>query len=273
MKNLHLPLFFVFLAAFMACQPADSSSTENKKSEQETEKISSLDSIPFDRVTYADTLLTDPSDPMAPMATYSESWLLPVSGKEDLDQFILKILLEGAVQESGVGMVDDPREAFQAGRQAFFDDFQQIMKEAGDFMTGFAYETNMEVEWNTPNLLTLVFFTYTFTGGAHGNYGSSYITLDLENRKKLGLEDVFKPGYEATVTSLLKKKVREYFERAPETPLNEFLFEDEIPVTDNFGLLEDGVLFYYPPYELASYAAGEIGLLIEYEEIEQYLKL
>ncbi len=272
MKYLYLTFLIAFLAMAMACQPA-ASSNNHEGGEQEADKAASLDSIPFERVTYSDTIFTDPSDPEAPMATYSEFWLIPQSGVDSLDQFIMDILLEGAVQEQGVGRVEAPRQAFEEGKQAFFEDFRQVMKEAGDFMTGFAYETSMRTEWNTPHLLTLGFFAYTFTGGAHGNYGSSYVTLDLDNRKKLGLEDVFKPGYEAAVTTLLEKKVREHFEMAPDTPLNEFLFENEIPITSNFGLMEDGILFNYPPYDVAPYAAGEIGLLLEYSEIGAYLKM
>jgi hypothetical protein len=53
--------------------------------------------------------------------------------------------------------------------------------------------------------------------------------------------------------------------------LENFLFENKIPVTENFGLMENGILFDYPPYEIASYAAGEIDLLITYEELADIL--
>lgn len=40
--------------------------------------------------------------------------------------------------------------------------------------------------------------------------------------------------------------------------------EGEMPVTDNLGLTEEGVLFLYNIYEIAPYVAGAIEVLLPY---------
>lgn len=271
MKQLLLPSLLFLSIAIFACEPAPGSQQQTgDPQEAETEVSQQPDTIPYKRVTYSDTLSADPSKPEAPTAKIAETWLVPQSGDERLNDLIFRSIAEKTVFEAGNLQLNSPEEAFRENKEWFFSDFKEVYADFEGLM-GYDSESNMYVALNDGHWLTVSISSFSYTGGAHGNYGTSYLTIDVKNRKKLALEDVFKPGYENTLVPLLEKKVRAHFEMEPNTPLNEFLFEDNIPVTDNFGLLQDGILFDYPPYEIASYAAGEIPLLVKYEEMADYL--
>jgi hypothetical protein len=271
MKQLLLPTLFFLSAIVLSCQPTEGPDQEAEVPQQaEMDAAEQVDTIPYEMRTYTDTLFADPSDPEAPTAKFAETWVVAKSADENLNQLVFSSIADETVFEAGNLMLDDPEGAFEESKSWFFSAFEETYAEIKDLM-GYDSETGMHVELNDGKWFTLSISNFSYTGGAHGNYGTSYLTIDVENRKRLRLEDVFKPGYESVLVPILEKKVREHFEMEPDAPLENFLFENKIPVTENFGLMENGILFDYPPYEIASYAAGEIDLLITYEELADIL--
>ncbi len=271
MKQLLLPSFLFLSIAIFACEPTSGSQQQAEEpQEDETEVSLQSDTIPYNRVTYSDTLSADLTKSDAPVARIEETWVVPQSGDESLDDLIFRSIAGKTVFEAGSLELTTPEDAFQENKEWFFSDFKEVYAGFQQLM-GYGSETNMYVALNDGKWFTVSISNFIFTGGAHGNYGTTYLTVDVENRKKLEVEDVFKPGYEQMLVSLLEKKVREHFERGPDAPLDEFLFENKIPITDNFGLLEEGIIFDYPPYEIAAYVVGEISLLIKYDEVADYL--
>jgi len=88
----------------------------------------------------------------------------------------------------------------------------------------------------------------------------------------LGINDVFKPGFEATLDAALEKSLRKKFGLAAKAPLTELLFEESFSYTDNFCLTGKGILFNYPPYEIAAYAVGEIKLFVPFSDVKSVLQ-
>lgn len=272
MKRL-LPSISLIFGLLFSCQATDSNQQEAEAMQTaDIQQAEQTDTIPYELVTYSDTLSARPSDPEAPTAKIAETWMIPKSKDKALNEIILTSLAGNMHMDEAGSAANNPEAVYNANKEWFFNDFKEVYAGFNELM-GYDSETNMLVELNDGKWLTVSISNFSYTGGAHGNYGTYYLTIDVGNRKKLGLEDVFKPGYEAVLIPLLEKKVREYFEMEPDTPLNEFLFENKVPVTDNFGLLKDGILFDYPPYEIASYAAGEISFLVSYEEISDILAI
>lgn len=108
---------------------------------------------------------------------------------------------------------------------------------------------------------------YTYTGGAHGMPIRNYYVLDLETGKRLLLEDIVSES-EDEIHAIAAKYFQEIYEATPE-----LFFEEAVDTVQNtagynnmFYLSEDGIVFYYPPYELASYAAGFQKIVVPYSE-------
>lgn len=110
---------------------------------------------------------------------------------------------------------------------------------------------------------------YIFTGGAHGMPYRTGYTFDLQTGEELFLDDIISNSEEE-----LKEIVTEYFtdymagmpggfwEDAPEYVAENTDFESL------FYLTEEGIVFYFGPYELACYAAGFQQVTIPYSEFE-----
>lgn len=271
MKQLLLPALLFLSIAIFSCQPKEGANQGVEATQQSgMGTAEQADTIPYQIITYTDTLFADQSNPDAPTAKFTETWLVPQSNDDALNRLIFQSIAEKTVFEAGNLQLNSPEDAFQENKEWFFSDFKEVYEGFKELM-GYDSETNMHAVLNNGKWLTIEISNFSYTGGAHGNYGTYYLTIDVKNQKRLTLEDVFKPGYESVLIPLLEKKVREHFEMESDTPLEEFLFENKISVTENFGLVEDGILFDYPPYEIASYAAGEISFLINYEELSDIL--
>lgn len=112
---------------------------------------------------------------------------------------------------------------------------------------------------------------YTYTGGTHGTPFRQYFVFDRETGERLSLDDVV-----ATPVEELQAKVgaafRELAEKtnfAFETPEDlEHTVADSISYESPFYLSETGVVFYYAPYEIASYAEGFPEVTIPYSELD-----
>lgn len=133
-------------------------------------------------------------------------------------------------------------------------------------------EQRMLVLYHSAKLLTLVSRNYSYTGGAHGNYGSAYSTVDLTAIKKLAVTDIFTKDGINKLNGLLEKHFRKQYNLEDTEALSEGgLFEDSIEANDNIYVTGKGIGFSYAPYEIGPYAMGEINLFIPFTELGSYL--
>lgn len=96
---------------------------------------------------------------------------------------------------------------------------------------------------------------YSFTGGAHGYYGSFCYNFDSQTGCELALEDLVTDT--GTLTEILKAALRqeyaEYALDAAESYFSNFL---EGKYSLNWCFENEGVAFFFNPYDLGSYAEG-----------------
>lgn len=133
-------------------------------------------------------------------------------------------------------------------------------------------DADMKVVYNHYPYLSIESFTYEYTGGAHGNYGSFYKVLDLEHKKVLTTDDLFKPGYKEALPALLEKSYRKLFSIEPEKSIKSGLLVESIPVNDNFFITDKGIGFCYTPYEIGPYAMGQVTLFLDFKDLKSWLK-
>ncbi len=239
--------------------------------------------VAFRTQSFQDHILLFPSKKeTSPSANYSMVWLSPTESTTDpaTARFLTEAIRKGMIGDSLAAVVSSPEEAFSRLSKSFFASYRQDMDDISpdeidptSYMM-FSYEENHSVEvfYNRNQLLTLGFWTYWFGGGAHGNYATELRSYDLQNRKELLLEDVFLPGYDQELAPYLEKAARSKFSIPKNEPLGNTLFDNTIPATENFGLTGRGVVFNYPPYEIAAYAMGEIRLFVPYSDIRHLLQ-
>lgn len=131
---------------------------------------------------------------------------------------------------------------------------------------GVCYQSN--------KILSVYNFVYSYTGGAHGNHGTSYTSINLSSGAKIQLEAVLLPGQKAKLNALLEKHFRKSRNVKAGESLSEVggLFENKIEANDNFYITGKGIVFSYTPYEIAPYAAGEIQVFVPFSDMKGILQ-
>lgn len=121
--------------------------------------------------------------------------------------------------------------------------------------------------------VSLALFSYEYTGGAHGNYGTQFHSFNLASGKKIGLKEVLTPAGIKALPSLLAAAFRKKEGLSASTPLTEGgLFESIIKPNENYFVTGKALAFNYQPYEIGPYALGEIILYLPFIQIKKYLQ-
>ncbi len=123
-------------------------------------------------------------------------------------------------------------------------------------------------------IMEVDFKEYEYLGGAHGMPYWAGFTFDLQTGERLLLSDITGISQEE-----LKEVVSRYFaEMISQKPEN--FWEDAVDVVyettnfeSDFYLTEQGIVFYYGPYDLACYAAGFQKVTIPYYEFNMQITL
>lgn len=111
---------------------------------------------------------------------------------------------------------------------------------------------------------------YAYTGGAHGNLYSFAFNYDLATGEPIRLSDLFHGG-----TAYLDTLAARVTERLVADRGTGWMFEDEIPPDPDyfsiFTLGADSLTVFFPPYAIASYAAGPSEVSVPYAALRGVL--
>jgi hypothetical protein len=88
----------------------------------------------------------------------------------------------------------------------------------------------------------------------------------------LPYDAIFQPTAAAQLPALLDRAVRPLVGLQANEPLSKQLFVRKMPVTHNVFLAPGGVVFIYQPYEIASFAQGEIRVFLPFSELRPLLR-
>ncbi|GGH01203.1 DUF3298 and DUF4163 domain-containing protein [Pedobacter zeae] len=141
-----------------------------------------------------------------------------------------------------------------------------------DFEAWLNYTNNSQqaVNYNDNGYVVIDFLADTYTGGAHGNYSSIMYCLDVKNKKQLVLSDIVEIDSN-TLQRILERNLRKEYNIKANDALSTVLFDDFIKPNNNFYFNANGIAFMYNPYEVASYAQGQIVVFIPYIDLKAYL--
>ncbi len=213
----------------------------------------------------------------APGATYYAAAIWPAG--ETPQDLVLKKIIRKSCGVTNTG-TEEIGVLFLHNKKAFFAAYLKENQNVKDIEikqlpTNYIVDEskNLMVAHATPKIITLALSSYSYNGGAHGNYGTSYTCIDLVNNKELRLADVITQQGAKALSSLLEKSFRQRYHLQPgESLVAGGLFENTIKPGQNFYVTPTGLAFNYVPYEIGPYALGEVNLFIPINEIEKYLQ-
>jgi len=132
------------------------------------------------------------------------------------------------------------------------------------------FDRHIRVVFEGPGALTVAFEEISFTGGAHGNQVKSYASFDPLDGKRLRLADILDDGYEARLATLAEQRFREARGLSPEADLTEagfWLEERSLVPEENFGVVEEGIVFRFDAYDIAPYSLGPTEFTVTRKEL------
>jgi hypothetical protein len=199
--------------------------------------------------------------------TYFKATYLEVTsgkGKDKLNALINREILSSAV-------IGESRPvSIQAAADSFMVSYAETKKQFPNMPGSWFWEYNMKIYSEMTNLLCLEADNFTFMGGAHPNFVTSYYIISKETGDTVGLKELLIPGFETKLNTLIDKKYREMKSLKPGDNLQEKgdLFENKITFTYNAAVTKEGGLeFYYNPYEIAAYVYGPIAIPLTKAEL------
>ncbi|HMX40378.1 MAG TPA: DUF3298 domain-containing protein, partial [Saprospiraceae bacterium] len=167
----------------------------------------------------------------------------------------------------------EPKLALEAGfdtsAKRLFADLKEHVLIAPDWSG--SYERNISVKsvWSNPRFASFEAAMYSFTGGAHGNHANELRTYDLSTGKSVPLSDVVRDT--AALVPMLEKAFVESKQQDEQASLTlaELLYEGtkHLPVSTNFCLTEQGLRFFYNPYEVAPWVVGDTDITLTWEQL------
>jgi hypothetical protein len=234
---------------------------------------------------FADSAAAYPKDARSPVGHISLQALLPTGANATLRQTLTDNTLMDLRGDTLDGLPPVALSAlYKEQRRQFFKGYREDAADSrltpadtagiGPYAAGLNYEdqTATYVLYRQTNLLSLEFFRYDFSGGAHGNYGSTVVSYDLRTGRRLRYADIFEPAAAQQLPALLAQAVRPLVGLAADDPLDKQLFVKQMPVTHNVYLTTGGAVFVYQPYEIAAYAQGQVRVFLPLSELRPLLR-
>ena len=229
--------------------------------------------------TFADSIEAFPGKKKSPWGQIEFQAAVPTDCPKALTDNVLRQLnddsLPGRPVLPLIQIWDRQRQQFEANyREAAADSRSDAPADtAAPYGYGLRYQQQAAtyVLWNQAPLLSLGYFTYDFSGGAHGNYATRTVSYDTRTGQPLTFAAVFRPDARPRLGALLEAAVRRTLRIPAGQPLEGPLLVKKIPVTTNFYLTSGGAVFTYGPYEIASYAQGEVSVFIPMADLQPLL--
>lgn len=175
-------------------------------------------------------------------------------------------------QVAGLKLKTDAIQGFNAFEKESRGSAQELGLPGG--MT-YAYNLETTLVLNRPQFISATTQFYQFTGGAHGIYGTFGTNFGVpagQNKpRQLKLADFFTDGVAASrrVNNLLMNKLRATKGREQEAT---WVIEGEVKSVsktslENFVAEKDGLRWFFGPYEMGPYAAGEFEVKLTAREL------
>lgn len=139
----------------------------------------------------------------------------------------------------------------------------------------FVYRIAAEAEAQVVDtLLTYTITASSYTGGAHGMYGTFYHNYSLADGYEIGIADLFDEEQQQRLGEMIRRQLYDRYDASNDEELaaQGFFPDYGIAANDNFRPTADGIVFQYNPYEIGCYALGAIEVTIPKEELKQLEK-
>lgn len=193
--------------------------------------------------------------------------------------------LAAALEKDGEKFLSDFSASVNESIEMAKSDYQSAPERFGEGNLHYASESDVLVQRVDDKVTSYFASGYDFTGGAHGMYGQTGYTYDNLTGERLLLTDVLSDT--SGLAGILKEELEAAYSDVEFDDLEGALAAYDVSITEeapdadselgyhfpyNWALSGEGVEFYFEPYSLAAYAAGDQKITLSYEKYADIMK-
>lgn len=181
--------------------------------------------------------------------------------------------ITGWLDSTTVAAHPDARTNLAKVTALFAADYQTMTQEMGGLGGCWDLETQTDTTYTNPKVLTVRIETSAYTGGAHPSSNRALCMFDRGTGRALALTDLVSDT--TALLNVVERTFRRQQALPPQTNLEEqgyFLRDGRFFLPPNVGMSRTGMVFYYNPYEIASYAYGPIEVTVPYDQLGGILR-
>ncbi len=193
----------------------------------------------------------------------------PVFKNPVWNEQVKQLIFTGEIEKSNYATYDDYL-------NAFIDESVEANAEEEEYPRSWSQDITVRIEpqFAGTQTLSLSLFSDSYTGGAHPVSSLIYVNYDIFSRKIIKLSDLINPSMMSRLTYTASTIFRKQEGLSPTESLENYFFENQkFSLNTNFLITKKGLLFFYNPYEIRSYAEGPMELLVPYTAISSLLKI
>ncbi|WP_223702406.1 WG repeat-containing protein [Sutcliffiella deserti] len=147
----------------------------------------------------------------------------------------------------------------------------QVKEVPSDVQLDYSYSGDFSIKFFQKNLLELELVGYHFPyGAAHGMPSQIEVPIDLKTGKIYSLKDLFKP--DSNYVKILSEIIEKQIQNQPEGYYFPEAYKGIRP-DQPFYVMNDYLVIYFQPYEIAAFAAGFPTFKIPYSEIMEIINV
>jgi hypothetical protein len=169
-----------------------------------------------------------------------------------------------------------PDSVLVAAEQDFYTLYGEMRSEDWEEMSAllnWSQENSMSVLYNSNGLLSLEYFNYVYTGGAHGLITIDHDIIDLNTGSILTPDQIFREDYPEQLSKLLTAQLRLDNDIPDSISLTDAgYFVEKIDPTENIYVNGSGIGFSYASYEIAPFSMGIPQVFLSYKQIKSLLR-
>lgn len=263
MSTNQLLLFILGASLLSACRPGNKGNNDTTK-----EDGRELPALVFEQQTFSRQSASCEQDSNR-CARVEAVYPLAVAGPEDAvrrinDTLNAYLRISTAVFAPSVEEIPQTLDAIAGD---FLDEYEAVMSEESEYVTSWAVEVEGEILYQSEKMASAQLSTFSYAGGAHPNSFVFLINFDVESGEVLRLPDIIRDT--AALRELAEPAFREARELGPDESLSDagFFWGGPFALPENFAMTEEGLYFFYNPYEVAAYAAGPTEFIISREQL------
>lgn len=215
-----------------------------------------------------------------PYAISSESCVtcatLSISIPKALDQTKLSEAINIALREEIITLLNFDEESdaqnIESAVNAFVKDYKNLQGKFPEEAMPWEAKIIGVITFENNEIITIKLDSYLFTGGAHGYSTIRFLNFNKEKGIEMEHQELFKNIND--FKTFAEAAFRDQESIPAEALINStgYMFETEnFYLPENIGYTDTGVLLFYEPYAIASYADGPVTLTLPFSEINPFL--